>query len=394
MTICLPPAAFCLLIAQASGAFVAFCLFMAGCACVYYILAIVAALHFRATPEPPLDFTPPLSVFKPLRGLERDIYGVLAGFCRQDYPEYEVLFGVAGTQDPAVEVVRRLQQEFPRLPIRLLIADRRYGANRKVDSLDKMYREMRYQFLAISDSDMRVTPQYLRRIMAPFRDPQVGLVTCFYRGEHGGTLPSIFEAIGITGEFQPSTMVARMLEGVKFAFGSTMATRKELVEAIGGFPVLADYQGDDYEIGNRVARLGHRVAISPYIVDTVLPADTWGSMLQHQFRWVRSTAGSRPKGHFGLVFTYGLPFVLAALATAPHSAAVWTMAGTWLGLRLTSAWVAGVLVLNDPVLRRYLFLIPARDLVSFGLWAASFFYRRITWKDERFRLDKGKMRPV
>lgn len=377
-----------------SSAAFGFCLLMAGIACVYYLLVIVAALRFRSTPEPPLDFTPPVSVFKPLHGLERDIYEVLAGFCRQDYPEYEVLFGVGNEEDPAVEVVRRLQQDFPRLSIRLLIADRRYGTNHKVDSLDKMHREMRYQFLAISDSDMRVGPDYLRHIMAPFRDPQVGLVTCFYRGEQGGTLPSVFEAIGTSGEFHASAMVARMLEGVKFAFGSTTATRKELVEAIGGFPVLADYQGDDYEIGNRVARLGRMVVISPYVVDTVLPADTWRSMIQHQFRWVRSAAGSRPKGHAGLIFTYGLPFALAALALAPHSGAAWTLAGTWLVLRLASAWVVGVVVLNDPVLKKYLLLVPARDLVSFGLWLASFFYKRITWKDERFRLDKGKMRPV
>ncbi len=371
-----------------------FCYLMGGIACVYCVFVIVAALRFRATPEVPLDFTPPVSVFKPVCGLERDIYEVLASFCRQDYPEYEVLFGVANLEDPAVDVVRRLQQDFPQVPIRLLVADRRYGTNRKVDSLDKMYREMRHRFLAISDSDMRVGPDYLRHIMAPFRDPQVGLVTCFYRGEPGGTLPSVFEAIGTTGEFHGSAMVARMLEGVKFAFGSTMATRKELVEAIGGFPVLADYQGDDYEIGNRVARLGHTVVICPYVVNTVLPADTWRSMIQHQFRWVRSAAGSRPKGHVGLIFTYGLPFALAAITLAPRAAAAWVLTGTWLVLRLASAWVVGVLVLKDRVLAKYLPLVPARDLLSFGLWVASFLYKRITWKDARFRLDKGKMRPV
>ena len=379
------------------------CLFLAGCACVYYILVIVAALRFRATPEPPPEFTPPVSVFKPLRGLERNAYEVLAGFCRQEYPEYEVLFGVADPQDPAVEVVRRLQQDFPQVPIRLLVADRRYGANRKVDSLDKMYREMRYRFLAISDSDIRVTPDYLRRVMAPLCDPRVGMVTCFYRGEPGGTLASLFEAIGLTGEFHPSAMVARTLEGVRFAFGSTVATRKELMEAIGGFSPLGDYLADDYELGHRVARLGHLVVFSHYVPHTVLPAHTWRSMLQHQFRWARTIAGSRPNGHRGLVLTYGLPFVLVALALAPHSAAAWSVAAAWLLLRLASAWVAGVLVLDDPVLRKYLLLVPARDLLSFALWAVSLVYHRITWKEERFALDKrnkgqkghkGKMRPV
>jgi ceramide glucosyltransferase len=370
------------------------CFLMAGCACVYCVLVIVAALRFRATPEPPLDFAPPVSIFKPLHGLERDLDKILAGFCRQDYPEYEVLFAVGDPADPAVEVVQGLKRDFPGVPIRLVVADSCYGANRKVDSLDKMYREMRHQFMAISDSDMRVERHYLRRVMAQFRDPRVGLVTCFYRCQPGGTLASTFEAIGTTGEFHPSAMVARLLEGVKFAFGSTMATRKKLVEAIGGFPVLADYQGDDYEMGNRVAGLGHEVVISPYVVETVLPADTWRSMIQHQFRWVRSAAGSRPKGHVGLIFTYGLPFVLTALLLAPHSLAAWLLAATWLALRLSSAWVAGVYVLRDPTLRRNLLLLPVRELLSFGLWCASFFYKHITWKGRRYRVEKGKMIPL
>lgn len=377
-----------------SALLLGFCILMAGCACIYYLLVIAAALRFHSTPEPPLDFTPPVSLFKPLHGLERDLYEVLAVFCDQDYPEYEVLFGVGTPDDAAVEVVERLQRDFPGTRIRLLIADRRYGTNLKVDSLDRMYREMRYDFLAVSDSDMRVGRDYLRHIMAQFRDPHVGLVTCFYHCEPGGTFASTIEAIGSTGEFHPSAMVARMLEGVKFAFGSTMATRKQLVENMGGFPVLADYQGDDFEIGNRVAAMGHRVVISPYIVRTLLPADTWKTMLQHQFRWVRSAAGSRPKGHFGLLFTYGLPFVLATLAIAPRSHAVWAFAATWLFLRLLSAWVAGVSVLRDPVLKRNLWLLPVRDVVTFGLWAASFFYKKITWKGRRYRLVKGKMIPV
>ncbi len=376
-----------------AGAILVFCLFMAGCACAYYALALVAVLRFRAAPSPPADFTPPVSVFKPLHGMERDLYEVLAGFCRQDYPRYEVLFGVADPADPAGEVVRRLQLEFPGVAIRLLVADRRYGANRKVDSLEKMYSEMRYGFLAASDSDMRVTPDYLRRIMAHFRDPRVGLVTCFYRGEPGGTLASIFEAVGLAGEFHPSAMAARMLEGVRFAFGSTMATRKELVEAIGGFPSMADLS-DDYEMGSRVAALGHKVVISPYVVNTVLPADTWRTMLQRQFRWECCTAASRPKGHAGLIFTHGQPFVLVGLAIAPDSAAAWTMAALWLTLRLGLAAAAGILVLDDPVMKKHLLLVPARDLISFALWITSFFYKRTTWRGERFRLEKGKMRPV
>lgn len=377
----------------AGGAILAVCVFFIVAACAYLLLAIVAALRFRATPEPPADFTPPVSILKPLHGLDRDLYDLLAGFCRQDYPKYELLFAVADAADPAAEVVRRLERDFPSLTIRLVVADRRLGTNRKVDSLDKMFREMRYEYLAISDSDMRVTPDYLRRIMAPFRDPKVGLVTCFYRGEPGGTLASVFEAIGITGEFHPSAMVARMIEGVRFAFGSTMATRKEVVEKIGGFGAIADLS-DDYEMGARVAALGHEVVISKYVVNTVLPADSWRTMTQRQFRWICCTAASRPAGHAGLIFTNGAPWALGALALAPQSAGVWGLAATWLILRLAAAFSGGVLALNDSVLKRYWFFVPLRDLLSFGMWLTSFFYKRTTWRDQQFRLAKGKMRPV
>jgi ceramide glucosyltransferase len=374
---------------------VAICLLLAGCACLYQALVVVAAWRFRTTPEPPADFTPPVSVFKPLRGLERGCYELLAGFCRQDYPVYEVLFGVADPNDPVVPIVHRLQEDFPSLPIRLLVADRHYGANKKIDSLDKMYREMRFEYLAVSDSDMRVGADYLRRIMAHFRDPankkEVGLVTCLYRADHGGTLASVFEAIGIAGEFIPSTMVARMLQGVRFALGSTMAARKELVEAIGGFPAMAN-ASDDYEMGSRVAALGKRVVISPYVADTVLPPDTWRTMIQRQFRWTCVVHASRPKGHTGLIVTYGLPFLLLALVLAPRSVAVWGALLAWLALRLGSAWLANRWLLRDRVLNKYLFLAPARDLLSFAMWLASFFYRRATWRGDRIRLENGRMR--
>jgi len=376
-----------------TGVLLAIALLMVGCSCIYYLLAVIAALRFHATPEPPAGFTPPVSIFKPLYGLDRDMYELLANFCRQDYPEYEVLFGVHDLSDPAADVVRRLQAEFPQANIRLLVSNLRLGTNRKVDSLERMYREMRYEFLTISDSDMRVGPDYLRRIMAHFADPRVGLVTCFYRGEHGGTAASMFEALGFAGEFHPSAMTARMLEGVKFAFGSTMATRKELVPQFGGFPAIADLS-DDYEMGARIAALGYKVIISKYVVDTVLPADTWRTMLQRQFRWECCTAASRPAGHAGLIFTNGFPFVLASLALAPHSMLAWSFGAGWLVLRLSVALTGGVLVLDDPTMKRYWFLVPVRDLISFSLWSASFFYKRTTWRGEQFRLEKGKMKPV
>ena len=375
----------------ASSLLLGFCLTFVITAIIYHLLVLAAAAHFRRERKPGASFTPPVSVLKPVRGAEPDLYPCLATFCRQDYPEYEVLCCVEDREDPAGPAVLQLQKDFPNVPIRLLVADRSYGTNQKVNSLDKMYREMRHEYLVISDDDISVGPDYLRHIMAECGDPQVGVVTCPYRGRPGGTLASRFEAVGIAGEFFSGVLVARLLEGIRFAMGSTMVTRKELVAAMGGFPVLADYQNDDFELGSRLARLGYRGVLSHYVVDTLLPADTWRSMLRHQFRWMRGQACSRPKGHLGLIFTYGSVFLLGALALRPGSPAVWWVGGVWLALRLLSAWMAGVVNLKDPTLRRHWFLVPPRELLTVGLWAASLFYKKIIWKGQQYIIVRGKM---
>lgn len=370
-----------------------FCLAFLITAIIYNALVIIAAVVFRKSAIRNLQSTipPPVSVLKPLRGVAHDLYPCLASFCRQDYPEYEILCCVESLDDAAVPVVQKLQRDFPNVPIRLLAVDRFYGANLKVNSLDRMVREMRHEYLAISDDDTSVGPDYLRHIMAELGDERVGVVTCPYRARPGGTAASRMEAVGITGEFFCGVLVARLLEGIRFALGSSMATRKELVEAIGGFPAMADYQADDFELGSRIAGLGYRNVLSSYVVELRLPADTWRSMIEHQYRWMRGQASSRPKGHLGLIFTYGSIFFLAALVLAPASHAVWWLGGTWLALRLGAAWMVGVVNLKDPVLRRYLFLVPPRELLTFGLWAASLFYRKVTWKGRRYVTANGKM---
>ena len=373
------------------------CLTLVGTAILYNLAVLIAALRFHQSairnPKSAITFAPPVSVFKPVCGAADHLYSSLACFCLQDYPEYEVLFCLPQGDDPAGAVVRKLQQDFPKLPIRLLVADRFYGTNRKVDSLDKMHREMRHDYMVISDDDITVGPDYLGSVMAEFQDPQVGLVTCPYRGKPGGTLASVFEAVGITGEFFCGVLMARLLEGIRFAMGATMATHKKMLEAIGGFPAIADYHGDDYELGRRVAEMGHRCVLSHYVVDTLLPADTWRSMLLHQFRWVRVQASARPKGHFGLILTYGSIFAVAALAVAPanYLPLVWSMAAVWLAFRLAAAWTVGVGLLSDSTLRRNWFLIPFRELLTAAIWAASLFFKKITWKGEKYISAGGKL---
>jgi ceramide glucosyltransferase len=367
-------------------------LFFLACSIAYNLLVLEAARRYRgqAMHDAGAEL-PPVSIFKPLRGAEPHLYDCLASFCRQDYPQYEVLCCAADPGDPAVAVVQRLQKDFPGVPVRMLFVDRSYGTNQKINSLDKMYREMRHQYLLISDDDVRVGTDYLRRVMAELADPQVGVLTCPYRGRPGGTLASLFEALGIAGEFFCGVFMARMLEGVNFAMGSTMGCRKDRLEAVGGFTAFADYLADDFELGARIAEQGHPGRLSSYVVDNLLPADSWGSMIRHQFRWIRSQASSRPKGHLGLILTYGSVFALLAAVLAPASPLVWAMTGGWLAARMASGWTVGAGTLGDPTARRYFWLLPVRELLTAGIWGASLIFKTVYWKGQPYRLEGGKM---
>ncbi len=355
-----------------------------GAATIYSLLVILAALAFGRR-RPDRDFTPPVSILKPLYGADPHLYECLASFCRQDYPEYELLCCTADPNDPAVGIVWQLQKDFPQRGVRLLTTDKVYGANPKIDSLDRMYREMQHEFLVASDDDIVVGPDYLRSVMSEFADEKVGFVTCPYRGRPRKSVASIFEAIGISGEFFCGVLMARMLEGITFGLGSTIATRKESVTAIGGFPAMADYLADDYELGNRIGR----GVLSSYIVDTPLTDETWSGMLAHQMRWMRAQASSRPGGYFGLGITYGAVYALAALALGLY----WPVAA-WLAIRLIAAWTVGAVVLDDPSIRHYWWLIPFRELLTAVLWFASLFQRAITWRGRRFRTVGGKLIPI
>jgi len=356
-------------------------------AIAYNLVVIWAAESFRREPLPaaPAVF-PAISILKPLRGSSPWLYDCLASYCRLDYPEYELLCCTARADDPALEVVRRLQAEYPR--VRLFVADRSYGTNGKIDNLDKMYREMRHDILVVSDDDIIAPPDYLRRLAAELQD-DAGVVSCPYRGRPGSTAASVFEALGIAGEFFGGVFVTRKMEGLRFALGSTMMMRKARVEEIGGFPALADYLADDYELGARIAARGHRNVLSRVVVDTQLPSDSWGTMLAHQFRWMRTQAISRPAGHVGLGVTYGSLWSIGALALTGRAALPLVLA--WIVARCLTCWWTGVRVLADPTVRRWWWLAPVRELLTASLWAISLFRRTVTWRGERYRTVGGKM---
>ncbi len=361
----------------------------------FYLLSIWSAVSFFRRPEPGgPPYTPPASILKPCRGLDREAFENFASFCRQNYPQYEILFAVADPADPAVPVIQRIIREFPAVPIRLIRSVPGVGANNKVNKLIRLAAEARYDLLVINDSDVRVTPDYLRRVAAPFRDPQVGASTAMYRAETAGSLGAELEAVGITSEFQAGVLTAWRLEGVKFALGATMACTRKALEAIGGFEALADYHSDDYELGSRIAAHGYRVALLRDPVTIVYGRQSLGEFAAHQLRWALTTRFARPGGHFGLVLTFGLPWSVLAAAVAPTRWVAAAYLGAYLVLRLAAAWTVGVWGLDDPLLRRRLWLVPLRDATGFLTWIAGYFFTRINWRGSGFQVVQGKLVPV
>src|SRR5271155_2642318 len=364
---------------------------------IYYLLCLWSAAAFLRWKEAgegarPTQALPPISILKPLKGTDPEIYESFRSHCLQDYPEYEIIFGVSDPNDPTIESVRALQREFPDRRLQLLVSPRVLGANVKVSNLAQMLAEARYDRLIVNDSDIRVEPDYLRRVTAPLADTQVGMVTCLYRGVAGSTLGSRLETLGISTDFCPSVLAARLLEnGVRFGLGSTLAFRRAELEKIGGFASFIDYLADDYEIGKRIAGLGLTVKLSDVVVETFLPSYRLRDFLAHQLRWARGVRDARPSGYFGLVLTFG--FLWALLAVVASQGALWSCAAlaVTLILRFAVSLVVGWVILRDHQVLRYAWLVPLRDIVSAGLWIASLGGHTVIWRGERFRLKEGKL---
>jgi len=367
---------------------------------VYYLLCLWSAASFLRERRAgggarPTEALPPVSILKPLKGTDPDIYESFRSHCLQDYPEYEIIFGVSDADDPAVASVRQLQREFPSHAISLVVSPDKLGPNVKVSNLEQMVRTARHQHLIVNDSDIRVERDYLRRVIAPLADERVGMVTCLYRGVAARTLGSQLESLGISTDFCAGVLAARQLEGgIRFGLGSTLAFRRADLERVGGFKSIVDFLADDYELGQRIADLGLQVVLSDVVVETQLPAYGLREFLAHQLRWSRGVRDSRAGGYVGLVSTFGLMWALLALVAAHAAPWSWIVLGATLALRLAVALAAGKSVLQDPHLLKHLWLLPLRDLVAVAVWVASFAGHTVTWRGDRFQLKNGRLIPI
>jgi ceramide glucosyltransferase len=364
---------------------------------IYYLLCLWSAWKFLRERKPgerarPTSDLQGISILKPLKGTDPEIYESFRSHCLQDYPEYEIVFGVSDANDPAVESVKALQREFPGRRIQLVVSEKILGANVKVSNLAQMLGHARYSLLIVNDSDIRVEPDYLRRVTAPLSDPRVGMATCLYRGVAGATLGSRLEALGISTDFCPSVLAARQLEGgIRFGLGSTLAFRRADLEKIGGFTSFLDYLADDYELGKRIAGLGLTVKLSEVVVETFLPSYRWREFFAHQLRWARGVRDARAGGYLGLIFTFGFFWALVGLAASRGAIWAWCALALTLLLRFAIALAVGRRILHDRQILSDAWLIPFRDLIAVVVWIASLGGHTVTWRGDRFLLRNGKL---
>lgn len=365
----------------------------------YYTICLAGAARFlqdrKSLRNTTSIYLPPISILKPLKGTDPEMYASFRSHCLLDYPEYEIIFGVSEADDPAVELVRRLQAEFPQRAIQLVVCNRNLGTNRKVSNLAQMLPSARYDHLIVNDSDIRVQPDYLQRVIAPLADPKIGMVTCLYRGVPNKTLGSRLESIGISTDFSGGVLSAREVEkGIHFALGSTMVFRRSDLQAIGGFEAVVDYLADDYELGQRTSARGLQVKLSEVVVETFLPSYKFRQFFDHQLRWARSLRDARRWGYVGVILTFGVPWALLLLASIRGTYWTWGVAILAVFMRMIVALVVGRIVLKDRYVLPWLALVPVRDLVAVIVWISSFAGHTVEWRGTSFILKDGKLAKV
>jgi ceramide glucosyltransferase len=362
---------------------------------VYYLIALYSSWRFfsgsRKPPPPPPGFTPPVSILKPVRGLDPDAYENFASFCRQDYPEYEIVFCIDQSDAAVRAAIEKLIRNFPERRIRVLLGSGRSAANDKVAKLARLVSEAKYDVLVISDSDVRARPDYVRTLVAPLADPRVGAATCFYMQLDEKTFAENIQAVSMISDFYAGILVARELDGVKFTLGPTIATTRTRLAGFGGYEAIENCPADDLLVGRLIAGQGYAVELLPYAASTVADYRSLRDLLQKRLRWIVEMRSMRPWGHFGLVFTQGLPWSVTAVAVHRSLRVALAYLGTYCGLRVAMMWTIGMRGLKQRAFWKKVPLIAVWDIVAFFIWLASFLHTRFRWRGGEYCIRNGKL---
>ena len=369
---------------------------------IYYALAIFSSVRFFAGRKSHSrhadEFLPPVSILKPVRGLDPDAYENFASFCRLDYPEFEILFCVGDTADPALPVIQRISLDFPGVNVRTIVGSGREATNDKCAKLARLTEEAAYEHLVVSDSDVRVEPGYLRCLMAPLANPNVGAVTCLYApaesSTESGSWVRYLQEVGMLSDFYPGLFVAKELDGIKFALGPTIATRVSNLREFGGYAAIENRPADDLLIGRLIAEQGREVVLLPYIVHTVPDFQSFGELFFKRLRWMTVMRHMRPAGHLGLIFTLGLPWTLLAIALSPRAIIALSFLFGYFFVRSSLTLIVGAAGLRQRGLWKQILLVPLWDAVAAVIWAISFFRRTIRWRGQDYVIVNGQLVPA
>jgi ceramide glucosyltransferase len=365
---------------------------------IYYAIAVFSSLRFFVVAGAKKDkmsgFVPPVSNLKPVRGLDPDAYENFASFCRQDYPNYEILFCIGDTSDPAYPVLERLVRDFPERQIRIVIGSGRIATNDKVAKLARLVEEASYEHLVISDSDVRVEPDYLRKVIAPLEDPKVGATTCFYVPIEESTWVQRLQDVGMASDFYPGILVAKQLDGVKFALGPTIATTRTRLQGFGGYGSIENRPADDLLVGRLIAEQGYEVELLPYTISTVADYQSLSELFHKRLRWITVMRHMRPWGHFGLIFTLGLPWALLATALLPTVRVAASYLGGYVMVRALLTMMVGSWGLKQRGVWKKLVFIPVWDGMATVIWLASFTRKSIRWRGRDYLMRDGELVPL
>lgn len=363
---------------------------------IYYAIAIYSSWRYfkKAPAGRNTQFTPPVSILKPIKGLDPDAYQNLASFCRLDYPDYEIVFCVDPDDQAVLSVLAKLAADFPHSSIRVLYGSGRIAANDKVAKLARLVSEAAHEVVVINDSDVRVKPDYLCQMVAPLSDPKVGAATCFYLPTEVTTFTDHLQSIGMASDFYAGVLVDWQLEGLKFTLGPTIATTRARLNGFGGYPALENRPADDLLVGRLIAEQGYEVVLVRYAIGTVCDYKSFSDLLHKRLRWIVVMRHMRPWGHVGLLLTQGLPWSLAAVAIHPTAGIALGYLGSYLALRVLTTWIIGVHGLRQSYLWKQMPLIPVWDAVAFGIWLTSFSRNSIRWRGADYYIEDGRLVPV